>query len=134
VTRANASPFGLSASVWSRSSERAARVAERLTAGSVSINDVIVTAGMVDVPHGGVGASGFGRSHGVQGLEECVRTKTIVIDRVATWRQGWWFGYSRAHAEGVDAFVRVAHSPRLAERLLALPRFLSFLFRPTRPL
>ena len=133
VARANATEFGLSASIWSRDTARATLLAERLVAGSVTINDSIVTAGMADVPHGGLRQSGMGRTHGMAGLEECVRTKAIVADRFPAWRQGWWFGYSREHAAGVDAFVRLAHSTSLWERASAIPAFLRLLFAPSRP-
>jgi succinate-semialdehyde dehydrogenase/glutarate-semialdehyde dehydrogenase len=133
IALANASEFGLSASVWSADTARAARLAERLEAGSVVINDSVVVAGMADVPHGGVKQSGIGRTHGRAGLEECVRTKATVADRFPSWRQAWWFGYSPAHEAGIDAYVRVAHSRSVVERILALPKFIGFIFRPRRP-
>ncbi len=134
VALANASPFGLAASVWSRDTARAAGLAERLEAGAVAINDAIVVAGMADVPHGGVKHSGMGRTHGMAGLEECVRTKATVVDPFSSWRQAWWFGYSHEQAAGLDAYVRLVHSPRLLERVRALPAFVRLVFRPTRPL
>lgn len=133
IALANASEFGLSASIWSADTARAARLAQRIEAGSVVINDAVVAAGMADVPHGGVKQSGIGRTHGKAGLEECVRTKATVIDRFASWRQAWWFGYSPAHQEGIDAYVRVAHSRSVVEKLLALPKFMRFIFTPRRP-
>jgi succinate-semialdehyde dehydrogenase/glutarate-semialdehyde dehydrogenase len=129
VALANRSVFGLSASVWSADTAKAARLAQRIEAGSVVINDSVVIAGMADVPHGGVKQSGIGRTHGKAGLEECVRTKATVIDRFASWRQAWWFGYSPAHAEGIDAYVRVAHSHSVLEKIAALPAFIKFVFR-----
>ncbi len=133
VALANASDFGLSASIWSRDTARAARIAERIEAGTVVINDVIITAGMVDVPHGGVKQSGIGRSHGMAGLEECVQTKTTVADRFTGWRQPWWFGYSDAHVARMDAFARFAHSKGVLAKLGALPGVVKLLFAPTRP-
>lgn len=133
IALANGTDFGLSASIWSRDTARAARMAERIEAGSVVINDAVVIAGMADVPHGGVKQSGIGRTHGKAGLEECVRTKATVIDRFASWRQAWWFGYSPAHDEGIDAYVRVAHSSSVLEKILALPKLMKFIFRPRRP-
>ena len=133
IALANASDFGLSASIWSRDTARAARIAQRIEAGSVVINDAVVAAGMVDVPHGGVKQSGIGRTHGKAGLEECVRSKAIIIDRFSSWRQAWWFGYSAAHEAGIDAYVRVAHSRSVVEKILALPKFLRFIFKPHRP-
>jgi acyl-CoA reductase-like NAD-dependent aldehyde dehydrogenase len=133
IALANKSEFGLSASIWSADTARAARLAQSIEAGSVVINDSVVVAGMADVPHGGVKQSGIGRMHGRAGLEECVRTKATVIDRFASWRQAWWFGYSPEHDAGIDAYVRVAHSPSVLERLIALPKFMRFIFKPRRP-
>jgi acyl-CoA reductase-like NAD-dependent aldehyde dehydrogenase len=133
IALANDSDFGLSASIWSADTARAARLAERIESGTVVINDSVVIAGMADVPHGGVKQSGIGRTHGKAGLEECVRTKATVIDRFPAWRQAWWFGYSPAHEEGIDAYVRVAHSRSVIEKILALPKFMKFIFKPRRP-
>jgi succinate-semialdehyde dehydrogenase/glutarate-semialdehyde dehydrogenase len=133
IRRANASRFGLSASVWSRDRARARRVASRLEAGTVVINDVTLIAGVAEVPHGGVKASGHGRSHGALGLEECVRTRTIVDDRFTGWRQAWWFGYGPDAEARADAYVRLAHGRSLLERLRGIPRTLRLLLRPERP-
>lgn len=134
VERANASEFGLSASVWSRDARRAGELAMRLEAGTVAINDVLLTAGVAELPHGGVKRSGFGRAHGAQGIAACLRPRGVVADRLPGRRQDWWFGYSARHADGVDAFLRVAHDPSPLRRVLAWPRFLRFLLRPDRPL
>ncbi len=134
VALANASEFGLSASVWTRDSARGAAIARRLQAGTVAVNDAIIVAGMTDVPHGGVKQSGHGRAHARAGLEECVRTKTTVVDQFSSWRQAWWFGYGSGTRDGVDAFVRFAHGRGVVERLRAIPGFLRFLFAPQRPL
>lgn len=119
VARANESEFGLSASVWGRDAGRARAVAERIEAGTVAINDVTLVAGMADVPHGGVKASGSGRSHGSAGLLECVRTQTLIADRFSGWAQPWWFGAvsEREIRAGLDAVLRVLHGGGVRERL-----------------
>ena len=134
VLRANAGDFGLSASVWSGSTRRAEHIAAQLACGSVAINDVLLTAGVAELPHGGVRHSGYGRMHGIAGIEDCVRTKGIAAERFPRWRQSWWFGYSSSHRAGVDAFIRFAHDRSLIGRLRALPGFLRLLFRPDRRL
>ncbi len=61
IARANDSPYGLTASVWSRDGARAARVARRLAVGSVNINEAYAAAwGSVDSPSSGWKASGPG--------------------------------------------------------------------------
>ncbi|MDD7942147.1 aldehyde dehydrogenase family protein [Actinomycetospora lutea] len=75
VERANASRYGLGASVFAR--QRGHEVARRLRAGMVSVNGVIAFAGIPSLPFGGVGDSGFGRIHGVDGLREFTRPLAI---------------------------------------------------------
>ncbi|MGX7729083.1 aldehyde dehydrogenase family protein [Rhodococcus sp. 2H158] len=79
VELANASDFALGASVFSRT--HGAEIAGQLRAGQVSINSVVAFAGMGAVPMGGIGDSGFGRVHGVDGMREFVRTRSLVRQR-----------------------------------------------------
>ncbi len=132
IARANDTTQGLSASVWTGDITRGVAVAQRLQAGSVLINDACTSAGISDVPHGGVKASGLGKVHGDLGLQECVRTKAIAADWFQAWRQPWWFGYGPAHREEIDAFLRMAHGSSLLDRARALPKVLRLVFAPTR--
>lgn len=78
VAAANASEYGLNASVFSGSVERARRVAERLDAGSVNINEGYrATFGSVDAPMGGMKHSGLGRRNGAEGLLRFVEARTV---------------------------------------------------------
>lgn len=121
IRRANASEFGLSASVWTRDRARGLAVAKRLQAGTVLINDATSVVGMPDVPYGGVKTSGLGRLHGEAGLEACVTSVAIVDDRFPTWHQPWWFRYGSRHRALIEDFGRVAHGATLGERLRGLP-------------
>ena len=127
VARANDSPFGLSASVWSGSRRRAMAVAARLDAGSVVINDSVVVAGMSDVPHGGVKASGSGRAHGVAGLLECVRTKAVLDERLPRLRQAWWYPYRAGGAAALDGVTTALHGRGLIARVRAVWQARGFL-------
>lgn len=66
VARANASDFGLGASIWTRDTRHAAALAPRLEAGMVWVNRH--GGNPPDVPFGGAKWSGIGREHGLQGL------------------------------------------------------------------
>jgi succinate-semialdehyde dehydrogenase/glutarate-semialdehyde dehydrogenase len=79
VALANASPYGLGAAVFA--SRRADPIARALRSGMASINSVLTYAGMPSLPYGGVGESGFGRSHGPDGLREFTRAKAITRQR-----------------------------------------------------
>src|SRR5258706_11569356 len=64
VELANDSVFGLTASVWTKDIARGRRIAERIEAGTVMVNEVVYTHGLAPTPWGGVKQSGFGRTHG----------------------------------------------------------------------
>ncbi|MBI2844934.1 MAG: aldehyde dehydrogenase family protein [Chloroflexi bacterium] len=95
VRLANDSSFGLTASVWSLNRERAEKVAQRLRAGAVTINDHAVSAGLPNMPWGGIGESGFGRIHGRQGMQEFVYPSVIVGERFPRWKRLWWYPYNQ---------------------------------------
>jgi succinate-semialdehyde dehydrogenase/glutarate-semialdehyde dehydrogenase len=82
VRRANDSPYGLNASVWTGSEERGEAVAERIDCGTVNVNDAYAAAwGAVDAPMGGMNDSGLGRRHGPEGLLKFTESKTVATNR-----------------------------------------------------
>ena len=129
IRLANHSDFGLSASVWSGSAARGRRVAARIEAGTVAVNDVTIVGGMANVPHGGVKSSGLGRSHGEAGLLECVEPRVIVTDRLASARQLWWFRYGATHVADSDTVILAMHGATLLEKARAALRLLGLLRR-----
>ena len=94
ISLANDSIFGLTASVWSKDLARAGRLAERLDAGTVMVNEVFYTHGIAQTPWGGVKQSGWGRTHGAAGLLELVNAHHIHINRFAFIPDVWWFNYT----------------------------------------
>jgi acyl-CoA reductase-like NAD-dependent aldehyde dehydrogenase len=79
IKLANASRYGLGASVWSRRQGKA--IAARLQCGMVAINSTISFASVASVPFGGVKDSGYGRIHGPEGLLEFTYARTVVRAR-----------------------------------------------------
>jgi acyl-CoA reductase-like NAD-dependent aldehyde dehydrogenase len=76
VERANATEFGLAASVWTRDVDRPLRVGREIKAGTVWTNTWAVVHDMFE--EGGFKQSGMGRLNGVRGLEEFQETKHLV--------------------------------------------------------
>lgn len=94
VRVANATRFGLSASVWTRDVARGRALAARLDAGTVVVNDAAYTFAANETPWGGVKASGRGWTHGEEGLRELTTLRHV------NWGAGkrplaelWWYPY-----------------------------------------
>jgi succinate-semialdehyde dehydrogenase/glutarate-semialdehyde dehydrogenase len=77
IERANASPYGLSAYAFTRDIARMFRLAERIEAGTLGINDGIPTTSQC--PFGGFKESGLGRELGTEGLDAFLETKHVAI-------------------------------------------------------
>jgi acyl-CoA reductase-like NAD-dependent aldehyde dehydrogenase len=110
VALANASEFGLSASVWTGDRARARRVASRLEAGSVAINDVLKNIGNPSMPFGGTKASGVGVYHGPEGLRACCRPLSIMESRSRASSEPNWFPYTRARRRTIEATIAWLYS------------------------
>jgi acyl-CoA reductase-like NAD-dependent aldehyde dehydrogenase len=82
VARANASSYGLGASVFARNKKAAMAAARSLRSGMTAVNSVIAFASVPALPFGGSGDSGFGRIHGADGLREFTRPKSITRQRM----------------------------------------------------
>ena len=134
IALANSTRYGLSGSVWSADRARARRIALQLDTGTVVINDAVVSAGLPEIAHGGVKASGMGRIHGEDGLLECVRTRVVVDDLLTGMRQAWWFGYGPESAARLDAYVRLSHGRSWSDRLSGIAGTIKMLLRPEKPL
>jgi len=81
VALANATLYGLNASVWTRSARAGMRVARQIRAGSVNVNEAYAAAwGSVDSPIGGMKQSGLGRRHGDEGLLKFTEAQTVAIE------------------------------------------------------
>ncbi|WP_336715514.1 aminobutyraldehyde dehydrogenase [Arthrobacter sp. USHLN218] len=81
VQRANETPYGLAASVWTTDAARSLNIPRRLDFGTVWVNSHLVLA--CEVPWGGFKGSGYGRDLSLYALEDFSRTKHVMINHGA---------------------------------------------------
>ena len=83
IDRANDTEYGLNAAVLTRDTKHGRKVAARLHAGTVNINEGYASAwGTTSAPMGGMGASGIGRRHGTEGLLKYTESQTVAVQRL----------------------------------------------------
>jgi succinate-semialdehyde dehydrogenase/glutarate-semialdehyde dehydrogenase len=108
VRLANASPFALGASVWSRDVKRARRLASRLEAGMVWTNDLGVSYGAGPAPWAGRKSSGLGVTHSKHGLYAMSNVKLVESDR-GRFRVPWWYPYEPRALDGFKGVLELLH-------------------------
>ena len=124
VRLANDSEFGLTASVWTRDLAKGKRVAERIEAGSVCVNEVLYTHGIGQTPWGGFKNSGRGRTHGREGLMELVQPQHIHVNRISLVPDAWWMPYSPTAVETFRGFAKYFASGSVLKTVRLLPQLL----------
>lgn len=128
IELANDSPYGLTASVWTKNIARGRRLAERIEAGTVTVNEVLYTNAVAQTPWGGVKNSGFGRTHGRMGLLEMVTPQHIHINRLSFIPDLWWFRYTPFAAELFRGLAKRFTTGSILQTSLLLPKIIQRLF------
>lgn len=141
VSLANDSEFGLSASIWTQNRKRGLKLANKIHAGAVLINDVQIHIAQIEAPYTGHKKSGLGVSHGPWGVLDVMRPKYINADRplvTAILRMIskrlanndiWWFRYSEKLVENFKVFTDFLHGDSLWKKIKSTPAVIRALFR-----
>lgn len=120
VTLNNATEFGLIASIWTRDERAALRLTPRLKVGNVAINAHLEATGLTSTPWGGIKASGYGRSHGPDGLLEMTYSQTINADRFGFLHEPFWYPYTPVKRSFFSRLIHLLYGPTWRDRLKAL--------------
>jgi len=104
IERANNSCYGLTACVYTRDQERGRRIAERLEAGTVMINDALMTHAFPETPWMGVKESGIGRVHSDDGLRDLCQAYHVNYE-VIPMKNMVWYPYSMEKVNRFFAMV-----------------------------
>lgn len=107
IARTNASPFGLTTSIWTKRLDHAHELAQRLRSGVVTINNHGFTAALPAAPWTGVGHSGFGITNSPHALAELTRTRFVLEDKSSAKSELWWYPYTPVLRKLVFAMARL---------------------------
>ncbi len=125
VYLANDSRYGLTASIWTKDIGRARKIASLLHFGTVTINDNLLTHGIPQTPWGGVKESGFGRTHGKEGLMEMVTARHVHINR-SPFPNLWWYPYSSRKYNLLRNILWVLYGKGILTRIKGLVKMLGW--------
>jgi acyl-CoA reductase-like NAD-dependent aldehyde dehydrogenase len=109
IRLANDSPYGLGASVFSRDAARGEAVARRIDAGAVCVNDSNVNYTALELPMGGVKASGLGSRHGAGGIRKYTGQQALLISRVHPRKDIHMYPYTAKMTAVLGKLTRVLH-------------------------
>ncbi len=130
IERANDTRFGLTGSVWTRDTDRGERLARRIEAGTVTVNEHLYTFGLHATPWGGYKDSGGDLSHGRWILEDVTRPKHVHVaagDPSLTggrFKDLWWFPYDDDYPSLVGDTMDLLYGSDVGTRLRTAPRVL----------
>ncbi len=134
VELANDSNLGLTGSIWSRDSAGAERLARRVQAGAITINDHLMSHGLAETPWGGFKESGIGRTHGDIGFSEMTEAQVIVHDFMPGVRKNmWWHPHGPEIYRGLLGALDLLYGKSLWKRFTGLGKLLKIYGRSFKP-
>jgi acyl-CoA reductase-like NAD-dependent aldehyde dehydrogenase len=119
VRLANDTTYGLGGAVFAGDADEGERIARRLEAGTVSVNDLFMTNySFLGLPMGGWKNSGIGHRHGPAGIRKFCRTEALTVPRLPQpKREFLWFPYSPRQRRVVRRLYRFFSARGLRNRL-----------------
>lgn len=124
VSLANDSIYGLTASIFTTDIPRGRKLAEKIDAGTVMVNEVVYTHALAPTPWGGVKQSGYGRTHGRLGLLELVTPQHVHVNSLPGVPDVWWFRYSETARKLFRGLAKRFTTGSLVQSSLLLPQII----------
>jgi acyl-CoA reductase-like NAD-dependent aldehyde dehydrogenase len=110
VRLANDSPYGLQASVWTKDASKGERLARRIEAGAVTVNDAQVNYVALELPMGGWKESGLGTRHGADGIRKYTKKQSVLITTFAPLKQDLhMMPYTRRRTRFVSRLLKLLY-------------------------
>ncbi|MBW7872074.1 MAG: aldehyde dehydrogenase family protein [Ignavibacteriales bacterium] len=133
IAKANNSNLGLTASVWTRDRKRGREFARKLEAGTVTINDHLMTHGLAETPWGGFKESGLGRTHGEEGLLGMTQPHCIVDDILpGVQKNMWWYPHGKDIYDGLKGGIELLYAKSLPVKFDGAIKLIKTFFRTFR--
>jgi succinate-semialdehyde dehydrogenase/glutarate-semialdehyde dehydrogenase len=130
IELANDSNLGLTGSVWSKKQGKAIKIARKIRAGAMTINDHLMSHGLAETPWGGFKESGIGRTHGDIGFAEMTEPQVIVKDILPFVRKNfWWQPYTPTVYKGLKGVAEVLYGKGIITRIKGTVKLLKALPR-----
>ena len=109
VRLSNDSAYGLQASVWTKDVEKGERLARRIEAGAVTVNDAQINYVALELPMGGWKSSGLGTRHGADGIRKYTKKQTLVVTRLAPKRDLHMLPYSAKRTKLISRVLKLVY-------------------------
>ncbi|MBP7736774.1 MAG: aldehyde dehydrogenase family protein [Spirochaetes bacterium] len=134
VELANDSYLGLTGSVWSKNRSRALKIARRIQAGAITVNDHLMSHGLAETPWGGFKESSIGRTHGGIGFDEMTQPQVLVNEILPFARKNfWWHPVNKKIYDGIKGVAQVLYAKKISERLVGMINLMKVFFRTFIP-
>jgi acyl-CoA reductase-like NAD-dependent aldehyde dehydrogenase len=109
VRLSNDSEYGLQASVWTKDVAKGERLARRIEAGAVTVNDAQINMLAFELPMGGWKSSGVGSRHGADGIRKYTKKQALVVTRFAPKRDLHMLPYSAGRSKLIGRLVKLIY-------------------------
>ena len=109
VRLSNDSPFGLAASIWTKDVAKGERLARRIEAGAVTVNDAQINYVALELPMGGWKSSGLGSRHGADGIRKYTKKQALVVTRFAPKKDMHMLPYSAKRTKLIERAVKLVY-------------------------
>src|SRR6185503_20669427 len=94
-------------SVWTKKVERGKKIAERLRAGVVTINNHAFTGALPQAPWSGYGETGYGITNSPLALDALTRPRFVLVDKNRAKAELWWYPYTPALRTIAASFAKL---------------------------
>ena len=102
-------PVRAAASVWTKDVAKGERLARRIEAGAVTVNDAQINYVALELPMGGWKSSGLGSRHGADGIRKYTKKQAIVVTRLAPKRDLHMLPYSAKRTKLIARMLKLVY-------------------------